>query len=168
MSDPGRSGMKDRILVIDGEPYIRCFAYRSKRDPSKFGLLEAAGYDDARAQLDITYPMRCDSTHPIKHGWKFRIKYAWAPRAVVVGGTSEEKLAVVESIFAGSFPRPPRIAADAEWKPTCVIAKVVAVPHEFARREMQRAWQRLDYATADAWADMLGEKRPSEHEAEGV
>ena len=32
------------------------------------------------------------------------------------------------------------------------------------RTQMQQAWQRLDYKTADRIADILGEPRPTEHE----
>lgn len=34
------------------------------------------------------------------------------------------------------------------------------------RRQLTEAWMRLDYATADRIADLLGERRPSDHEAE--
>ena len=36
----------------------------------------------------------------------------------------------------------------------------------FVRHQKQLAWQRHDFRTADAAADLLGEKRPSVHEGE--
>ena len=43
-------------------------------------------------------------------------------------------------------------------------AKLQAMRAEL-RTQLQQAWQRLDYKTADRIADLLGEPRPTEHEA---
>ena len=41
----------------------------------------------------------------------------------------------------------------------------VAILVSELKTQMQQAWQRLDYKTADRIADLLGEPRPTEHEA---
>lgn len=46
---------------------------------------------------------------------------------------------------------------------------IAAAPKMYAELlvQMQQAWQRLDFATADRIADILGEPRPSDHEKAG-
>ena len=46
------------------------------------------------------------------------------------------------------------------------IGKLLEPMRAFIRCQMQLAWMRQDFRTADAAADLLGEERPSEHEGE--
>jgi hypothetical protein len=43
-------------------------------------------------------------------------------------------------------------------------AEYCAILEAELRTQLQQAWQRLDYKTADRIADLLGEPRPTEHE----
>lgn len=47
---------------------------------------------------------------------------------------------------------------------------IAAAPKMYAELlvQMKQAWMRLDYATADRIADILGEPRPTDHEQAGL
>ena len=69
----------------------------------------------------------------------------------------------------GRFKPDPYLPAPWENLTETKIANVneeyLALCCDELRTQLQQAWQRLDYKTADRIADLLGEPRPTDHEA---